>query len=101
VLDYGEMLTGEAAWDFLIRRSNLYPRSEVAGYRNDGRDDMVFIRQLDLAQPVEVLAYANTLAVTPIARPGALIAADTANLPARLLDYLPCYATVAEWEATF
>src|SRR4051812_3774871 len=40
-LDYGEMLVGEEAWDFLFHRSNLYPRGDVLGYRNDGEDDMI------------------------------------------------------------
>src|SRR5688572_2653366 len=38
-LDYGDMLTGEEAWDFIQKRSNLHPRADVFGYRNDGVDD--------------------------------------------------------------
>lgn len=97
-LDYGEMMTGEEAWDFLLKRSNLYPRSEVIGYRNDGKDDMVFIRQLDLALTPEALVYADASATTPIAKPTALIASGDAQISPRLLEYLPRYDTIAAWQ---
>ena len=99
VVDYGTFLTGDEAWQFLTRRSNLYPRAEVFGYRNDGRDEMLYIKQLDLAQPIEVLIYADANAAVPIARPAALIAPDAQGIPERLSAYLPRYPTVAAWEA--
>lgn len=99
VMDYGDMLTGEDAWDFLINRSNQYPRSEVVGYRNDGGDDMVFIRSLDIAVPPEVLVYPDLTATQPLFHPAALIAPFTEGLPARLLKYLPHYVNLSEWQA--
>src|SRR5690606_14676817 len=75
-LDYGEMLTGEEAWEFLLKRSNLYPRADVVGYRNDGEDDMIAVKFLDIDQPVQALVYADPQAVRPIARPVALVAAS-------------------------
>lgn len=99
VLDYGDMLTGEDAWDFLQNRSNLYPRAEVAGYRNDGTDDLVFVRQLDLAVPPQVLVYADATATTPLASPTALIAAADADIPPRLAQYLPRYPNLNQWKA--
>jgi hypothetical protein len=100
-VDYGEMLTGEAAWEFLTKRSNLYPRAEVFGYRNDGRDEMITIKNLDLVQPIEVLVFADKTATSPVAKPTALIAgeSDTNSLPPRLLQYLPRYDSVAAWQA--
>ncbi|MGQ9889253.1 MAG: hypothetical protein ACUVSX_12295 [Aggregatilineales bacterium] len=100
-LDYGDILAGEAAWDFLLHRSNLYPRADVIGYRTDGADDMVQVKWLDLAQPVQVWAYKDDQAVKPIARVTALIAAAELNpdLPPRLLEYLPCFASAADWLA--
>lgn len=100
-IDYGTMLTGEEAWDFLFRRSNLYPRAEVFGYRNDGRDDMITVKNLDLALPVEVLVYTDAGAATPFVKPTALIASDAqaAALPPRLLDNLPHYSSLDEWRA--
>lgn len=97
-LDYGEFLTGEEAWDFLINGSNLYPRSEVLGYRNDGLDEMIVIKALDLSVPAEVLVYADANAILPIAKPTALIAPADTPLPARLLEFLPRFATLAEWQ---
>ncbi len=98
VLDYGDILTGADAWNFLLMRSHLHPRAEVVGYRSDGTDDMVFVRQLDLAQPVEVLVYADSTATKPIARPTALIAPPTAAYSGRLLDYLPRYDSLEAWQ---
>lgn len=99
VLDYGDMLTGEEAWDFLISRSNLYPRSEVVGLRNDGDEDMVFIRALDMAITPEVLVYADSSARKPLYSPQALIAGSADGLPERLLKYLPHYLTLSAWQA--
>ena len=99
VLDRGEMMTGEEAWDFLLKHSNLFPRSEVVGYKNDGTDDMVLIRTLDMAVPPEVLVYTAADSVKPIAKPTALIAPDTNGLSERLLSYLPHYASLADWQA--
>ncbi len=99
VLDRGEMMTGDEAWDFLLKHSNLFPRSEVIGYKNDGTDDMVLIRTLDMAVPPEVLVYADDQATKPIAKPTALIAPDTNGLSERLLSYLPRYASLADWQA--
>lgn len=98
-LDYGDMLTGAEAWDFLHKRSNLHPRADVVGYRNDGADEMIAVKWLDLVQPVMVLAYTDAQAAQPIAQLSALIAADTAQIAPRLLEYLPHYPTLAEWQA--
>lgn len=98
-IDYGDIVNGDAAWEFLLHRSNLYPRAEVFGYRNDGRDEMIVVKQLDLALPPETLVYADAQATTPLVRPVALIAASTEGLPPRLLEYLPRYASLQEWEA--
>lgn len=99
VLDYGDMLTGEAAMSFLIERSNLHPRAEVAGVRDDGSEDMVFVRQLDLARPLEVLVYADAPARVPIARPSALIGPDGDAFPLRLRNALPLFPTTAAWQS--
>lgn len=99
VMDYGDILTGEEAWSFLLKRSNLHPRAEVVGYRNDGRDDMVFLKVLDLALTPAVLVYADADANTPIANPTALIApAETDSIPARIVEYLPRYDSVRDWQ---
>jgi hypothetical protein len=99
VLDRGEIMTGEEAWDFILKHSNLYPRSEVVGYKNDGTDDMVMLRTLDFAVAPEVLVYSDEISVKPIAKPTALIAPNPDGISERLLSYLPRYASLAEWQA--
>jgi len=98
VLDYGDMLTGEEAWEFLWHRSNLHPRAEVVGWRSSGQEDMVFLRQLDFALPPQVVIYAHPDDRLPLACPEALIAADSAGQPERLLQYLASYPTVETWQ---
>lgn len=98
-LDYGDILTGEEAWDFLWNRSNLYPRSDIIGYRNDGLDEMIPIKKLDLALPPEVLLYEDAAAAHPLVSLRAIIAAENIALPQRLRQYLPRYDSLAAWQA--
>ena len=99
VLDYGDMLTGEAAWEFLIKQSHLHPRADVLGHRDDGSDQMLAVKQLDFAIPFDVFVYHQTADRKPLAKLDALIAAKPAAFPKRLLDYLPAFVTVADWQA--
>ncbi len=96
-LDYGDMLTGEDAWNFLLKRSVVFPRADVLGYRNDGVDDMIVVKQLDLAEPVDVYVYTDAIATIPSAHPTALIAPADAQVAPRLLEYLPRYDTLEDW----
>lgn len=97
-IDYGEMLTGEEAWDFLLKRSNLYPRADVLGYRNDGTDEMIVVKWLDMVLTPEVLIYADDSATTPLAKPVALIGEAPDNIPSRLSEYLPQYPTLSAFQ---
>ncbi len=96
-IDYGTFLTGEEAWEFLIKRSNLYPRAEVFGYRNDGHDEMMTVKTLDLAQPFEALVYSNATTTIPTARPSGVISEANTPLPLRVAELLPQYATLEAW----
>ncbi len=96
-LDYGDFLTGEAGWDFLLNKSSPYPRSEVVGYRNDGAEEMIPIKLLDLVQPIEVLVYEDAVSIRPLASVKALIVDDATHLAERLLEYLPYYETIIDW----
>lgn len=98
VVDYGEMLTGEAMWDFITTRSNLYPRADVVGYRNDGEDDMIVLKKLDLAQPLQILAYEFSDHVQPLASVNALITSDVGTVSPRILEHLPHYTTLDDWK---
>lgn len=86
-LERGEMMTGETAWDFLLRRSQLYPRAEVYGYTNEGKDEMKTVKWFDLALAPMVLAYADESAVVPLAEVTALVG-DAGEFPARVVEYL-------------
>jgi len=99
VLEYGEKLHGEAAWDFLLHHSNLHPRAEVHGRRDDGVADQLRVSRLDLAQAPHTLVWPASDADRPVpaARPRALIAADLDALPARPRRYLPCFPSFAAW----
>lgn len=97
-LDYGDMLTGEEAWDWLLNHSNLHPRADVVGYRSDGVDDMIVVKLLDLAQPVQVLVYQDSSQTKPLARVEALIARQVEAIPPRLLNYLPRYDSLEDWQ---
>jgi hypothetical protein len=97
-LDYGEFLTGEDAWHFLLHRSNLYPRADVVGYRNDGTEDMVFVKQLDLMCAFHILAYPDASATAPLAQISAIITPDPALVPERLAAYTPIYPELRTWE---
>jgi hypothetical protein len=96
-LDYGDMLTGEDAWNFLLKRSVLHPRADVLGYRNDGVDEMIVVKLLDIAEPIDVYVYTDAAATIPSAHPTALIAPDDAEVASRLLEYLPRYDTLHDW----
>lgn len=100
-LDYGAMFTGEEAYEFVLKKSNLYPRSEVIGYRSDGVDEMIVFKMLDLALTPMVLVYPDATATTPLAAAEALIATEqqATTLPARVTEYLPRYDTLAQWQA--
>ncbi len=98
-VDYGDILAGEEAWHFLFHRSNLYPRADVIGYRNDGVDEMIVVKKLDFMQPITILVYADSQTTTPLAQPTAIIANETENFPAWLLQYGKFYKTLADWQA--
>ena len=99
VADYGELLNGEDAWDFLMKSGHLYPRADVCGWRNDGADDIVALKLLDFDYPYDVFAYHQVEARRPCAKLTALIAPDPSAMPERLLDHLPRYASIADWRA--
>jgi hypothetical protein len=92
-LERGELFTGEDALDFLVKRSNLYPRTEVYGYRSDGADEMKTVKWLDVAEPLMVLAYANDAATSPVAEVDGLSGPEDV-FTARMLAALPRYESL-------
>lgn len=97
-LDYGEFLTGDNAWHFLMNKSNLHPRADVVGFRNDGEEDMVVVKSLDLMHPLHILVYADNETAKPLAQIRGVITADTAKLPERLNQYAHVYHSLEAWQ---
>lgn len=97
VADYGELLKGEAAWEFLMTSAHLYPRADVCGLRNDGVDDMVAVKQLDFDYPYDIFVYRRLEDEQPFAALAALVDADSASYPERLLSRLPRFDSVSSW----
>lgn len=97
VLDYGATMTGELAWDFLMTSSHLYPRSDVLGFRNDGADEMVPLKQLDFDSPYDVFVYRAPGDRAPFARLSALIGSGITGFPERLLQHLPRFRSLGDW----
>ncbi len=97
-LDYGDILNGDEAWELINTQGNLYPRADVFGHRNDGKDDMIVLKKLDFAQAFDVLVLEDEHATNPIATANALIALPDAKLPERLREYLPPYPSLDAWK---
>ena len=95
-LDYGNGLNGEAMWDFILNKSNLYPRADILGYRNDGLDEMIVLKSLDLAVPPELLVYTSKTDTIPLTRTYAFIG-DTDQVSVRIIEYATVYPDVDTW----
>jgi hypothetical protein len=98
--DYGDMMTGEMAWEFIYKKGLAFPRTDILGYRNDGVDDMIAMKYLDPAIPPQVLVYADKNATQPIIPIEALIAPleVAKTMPPRLLEYLPRFDNLEDWK---
>lgn len=97
-LDYGEFMVGESAWDFLLNKSNLYPRADILGHRNDGEDAQVFVKQLDLMYPFDILVFANETATKPLCKVDAIISKNPDALAERLSTYVNSFPTITDWQ---
>lgn len=97
-VDYGEFFTGDDMWQFILSRSNVYPRADVVGYRSDGTDDMIVVKKLDLAYPKQVLVYDDPNAIKALAAVKAVIAPPDATIAPRITEHLPHYTTIDDWK---
>lgn len=97
VADYGELLNGEEAWDFLMTSAHLYPRADVCGFLNDGSDEMVAMKHLDFDYPFDVFVYRDIQDDRPLAALSALIAGGPPSYPERLLGRLPRFVSLSAW----
>jgi hypothetical protein len=87
--DLGDILVGREAWDFTMDQTNLYPRADILGLRDDGRDDQVTLKNLDLGRPITVLVYATPEDRLPLGRLAAFWAPVEAEVPDLLAKHLP------------
>lgn len=97
VADYGELLNGEEAWDFLMTSAHLYPRADVCGLLNDGSDEMVALKQLDFDYPFDIFVYRDIKDDRPLTALSALIANAPPAYPERLLRRLPRFDSLNSW----
>ena len=97
VADYGELLTGEAAWSFLMESGHLYPRADIIGIRNDGEEDMLALKLLDFDYPYDVFAYRSLEERQPFVKVTAAIVSDQTLFPPRLLRHLPHFLSLRDW----
>jgi len=98
VADYGEMLSGEQAWDFLRISAHLHPRADLCGWRSDGSVDMLPLKHLDFDRPYAVFAFTADADTQPLAAVQAGIDPDPAWTP-RLHKHLPFYCSLKAWRA--
>jgi hypothetical protein len=99
VADYGEMLAGEAMWQFLMQSAHLYPRADACGLDRDGNEEVVVLKQLDFDHPYDVFVYRKRKDRIPLARLSAIITSDQTQFPQRLLAHLPCFDSLDAWRA--
>lgn len=90
-LDYGDLMNAEDAWQFLLNKSNLYPRGEVFGYRNDGEDEFIVIKKLDFSLPPIPLIYTMQDDIHPIGTLNRII--TVRPLSERVMKYVTCFST--------
>ena len=97
VADYGEILVGEAMWQFLMNSAHRYPRADACGLDRHGGEEMVALKQLDFDYPFDVFVYDRDSSRKPLARLSALVASDQTLFPQRLLAHLPRFDSVDAW----
>ncbi|GAB4570635.1 MAG: hypothetical protein Kow0077_05210 [Anaerolineae bacterium] len=87
--EYGAILVGQEAWDYALKHANLHPRADLLGIRTDGVEDQVMIREIDFGRGVEVWAFADETATSPITQLDVLCCNAESALPPLLAEYLP------------
>lgn len=97
--DTGGGMNGEEAWDFLFNKSNLFPRADVLGFRDDGVDDMVTVKSLDLMYPLRVFVYDSATNTTPMAQIVGVISENAETIPTRLHEISKVYSS-SDWQKT-
>lgn len=87
--DLGEILVGREAWNFTLSQANLHARADILGLRDDGQEDQVVLKNLDLGRPITVLVYATPEDRLPLDRLDAFWASAGTEVPDLLAQNLP------------
>lgn len=101
--DFRRMYQGRVALEFMIHKGDAFPRADVVGRRvSTGRRADLFLKQLDLAAPLEAYAYVDLNALQLAARLDLMVQVDDAMpewsalaneglVPSLLRQAVPCY----------
>ncbi|MBX3061500.1 MAG: hypothetical protein KF726_00900 [Anaerolineae bacterium] len=91
VSEKGVALVGREAWDFILERFQLYPRSDIIGIKAFGGAPLqVFLRELDFGTPVRIFAYESLdTSLLPAEISRVILGEDTriSELPELLVRY--------------
>lgn len=87
--EYGAMLVGREAWDYTWHHNNLHPRADLLGFRTDGQEDQIMLRDLDFGRGVEVWVYATAEARIPLAQITAYWKPAGYDIPDLLAEHAP------------
>lgn len=99
-LDYGDVMTGERAWEFIYKRGARYPRADVIGYTDLGEDEMMPLKTLDIDVPPQVLAYTDADATIPLGAVVAVIVPETVELPPHMAKHLTRFTSFEAWRTS-
>jgi hypothetical protein len=91
VSERGAVIVGRAAWDFMFKKFQLFPRADVIGMTPQGKAEQVFLRELDFGAPVRMFAYPSVEDNQPIAELKWLIAPTEVSWPDLVIRYLPIH----------
>jgi hypothetical protein len=90
--EYGGMLVGREAWDYIQKNFQMHPRADVVGILLNGQKTQKFLRELDFGIPVRVFVYRNESETIPLTELSNLYVgaqSETVELPELLRMYLP------------
>lgn len=77
----GVVKTGQAAWEFVWAKWQLYPRAEIIGVQMDGQEVQVLLKDLDVGEAPRVVAYRNAEEISPLGSVEFLDAPPDTTLP--------------------
>jgi hypothetical protein len=90
VSERGAVLVGRAAWDFIQQHFQMYPRADVIGLDEHGKEVSVWLRELDFGARLRVFVYRSPADTLPLGEPVSVLRGEYAPaLPPLLEQCLP------------